>query len=564
MPTLRIVSINDVYALDNLPRLKSLVRHHLREVHQGKADAIIVPLAGDFLAPSLLSSIDAGRGMVDCLNDVGVTHVILGNHEDDIPVEELRCRLKELRATCIGTNIRRGLDLPTHIVLDVGPDFRVALLGVVMIDEAVYRGRPFGGAEVVDPNVAAVTETQSLLSTKKVNAVIPLTHQSIAADKALTEMQQTPPYPVIVGGHEHTPMLVQSNGTWIVKAGSDAVQAVITEVTWSDDGSSQTTTTRLEAVSLYEEDAELRARVDSHMARVRELAAATLLYIPPNETLSSVGTRYQQTSIGTMICTKLRDALGAEMCLFNGGGIRGSRVYKERFTYGDVEAEVPFDNEVVVVSFTGRVVRDVVRVSRSHAPLESGSFLQVDDRVVIDPQTNEVTHIAGAPIDLDREYKVAIVRELLLGLDHVEPLTKWAKENPALVPPMGSGREPKMVLVQSFAVGIWHELGGFEAVDTNHDRRITAEEVAAAVARVHPSQAPSTVLADLIMRAIDKNADYVVSPDDFDESPSPAAASTASSASASTASSTSASTMASTTSASAASASSSDKPKPDC
>ena len=93
MPKLRIVSVNDVYALDNLARLRSLVRHH---AERDPANVLLVVLAGDFLAPSLLSSIDAGRGMVECLNAVGFTHVILGNHEDDIPPDELRSRLTEL------------------------------------------------------------------------------------------------------------------------------------------------------------------------------------------------------------------------------------------------------------------------------------------------------------------------------------------------------------------------------------------------------------------------------------------------------------------------------------
>ena len=69
---------------------------------------------------------------------------------------------------------------------------------------------------------------------------------------------------------------------------------------------------------------------------------------------------------------ELRDmaALGAEACLFNGGGIRASRDYRERFTYGDLEAEVPFDNEMVIVRMPGRVVRAAVTASRALAPAD--------------------------------------------------------------------------------------------------------------------------------------------------------------------------------------------------
>ncbi|MBK7156858.1 MAG: hypothetical protein IPH72_34700 [Sandaracinaceae bacterium] len=78
---LRVVAVNDVYVLDELPRLASLVQAART---RDPADCLLVTVAGDFLAPSLLSSLDEGRGMVDCLNALGVTHVTLGNHEDDL------------------------------------------------------------------------------------------------------------------------------------------------------------------------------------------------------------------------------------------------------------------------------------------------------------------------------------------------------------------------------------------------------------------------------------------------------------------------------------------------
>jgi 2',3'-cyclic-nucleotide 2'-phosphodiesterase (5'-nucleotidase family) len=509
MPKLRIVSVNDVYSLEHLPRLKSLVDRYKQETD---ADELIVVLAGDFLAPSLLSSIDAGRGMVDCLNRIGATHVVLGNHEDDLPPEELRHRLTELTAKCLGTNVRstttRSLELLRHDVIDVG-GLKIGLVGVVMADPSVYRGKPFGGIELLPANDAALAETAALLAAG-CNAVVPITHQSIADDRALAAMQEQPRYPVIVGGHEHTPMLVDFGGTWIVKAGSEAVRAVVSDIVWLD-GAAPNVTVRFEEVAEYPEDAGLRATVDKHMSAVRELAGATLYYVQPGELLSSKGTRSMQTTVGTLICSRLRDCLGAQACLFNGGGIRASRDYAERFTYGDIEAEVPFDNEVVVVSLPGKVIRDAVAASRSKAPLESGAFLQVDDRLIVDGPGNTVVAIDGAPLDPERSYQVATVRELLLGLDQVEPLVRWATENPSLIAPSDSGREPKMVLVQSFALAIWRELGGFDVLDADGDDRVTSSEIAARITLRHPSQAPSTILADLVVRAVDVDADRVIS-----------------------------------------------------
>jgi 2',3'-cyclic-nucleotide 2'-phosphodiesterase (5'-nucleotidase family) len=494
VPTLRIVSVNDVYSLENLPRLKNLVRHF--RAAPG-ANVVLVVLAGDFVAPSLLSSLDAGRGMIDCMNDIGFTHVVLGNHEDDIPVIELCERVRELKATWIGTNCAPSDAMKHHDFVDVG-SVRVGLLGVVVADRNLYRDAPFGGAPIEPANPCVLREAKKLVA-DGCACVVPITHQSIEDDRLLARERGTLPMPVIVGGHEHTQFLEEVNATWIVKAGSDALAAVITEITWP----AMTVSVRLEPVANFPEDAELRARVDEHMSKVHEIEAASLVILPPGETLSSVGSRHQQTSLGTLLCSRMRDALGADHCIFNGGGVRAGREYKNHFTYGDVKAELPFDNEIVVVRMPGRVLRDAIVDSRKHAPADSGAYLQTDDALHVDT------------IDDAREYRVAIVRNLLSGMDHIDPLVAWATAHPEAIPPPLTGRDVKHVLVDAFAVELWRKLGGFDQIDANHDGVITEPEVAAALARV-TAEAPSHVTARLLVHAIDTNADDVISPSELD------------------------------------------------
>jgi 2',3'-cyclic-nucleotide 2'-phosphodiesterase (5'-nucleotidase family) len=491
---LRLVCINDVYTLENLPRLHSLVR---RYATVDPADALLVTLAGDFLAPSMLSSLDAGRGMVDCMNAVGVTHATFGNHEDDIAIDELRRRIRELRAKWLATNVV-GFEPPlaTQDVIDVA-GVRVGLLGVVMSDPAVYRHAAFGGAHVEEANAVAAREAARLRREERCALVIPLTHQPMDDDRALARKVRDPPFDVIVGGHEHEPFLERVEGTWIVKAGSDARRAVVVDIAWASGRERQTVTARFDEVLHYPEDLALRARVDVHMRRVHALEGATLLKLAPGEVLSSIGARARQTSLGTLLCSRIRDALGAEGCVFNGGGIRASREYATHFTYGDLKAEVPFDNEVVVARLPGRVVREAVVASRAHAPTESGGFLQVDDRLRVDT------------LDDAREYRIALVRELFDGMDHIEPLVRFAREHPEKIPPRGSGREVKMVLVDAFSVALWKQLGGFDAVDANHDGIVTSAEIAEAVARV-TAEAPSSITGDLVVQALDANHDRLV------------------------------------------------------
>jgi 2',3'-cyclic-nucleotide 2'-phosphodiesterase (5'-nucleotidase family) len=510
MPTrLRIVAVNDVYMLDNLPRLATLVRESRAGV-----DLVLVTLAGDFLAPSVLSSLDNGRGMVACLNAIGVTHVTFGNHEDDIPHAELIARMGELDATWLASNVH-GLPRPApdHDIVGVGAaGVRVGLFGVVLTDPLIFRRPPFGGV-LGDPTAAALRETAVLTGPERCAWVVAMTHQSADDDRALARALAGIPA-IIIGGHEHTALDETIAGIRILKAGADATHALVIDAEWDAAASGPPrVAVRLEPVAGYAEDPAVRALVDRHLAPVRSLSTATLLELAPGEQLSSVGVRARQTSVGTLVCSRLREVLGAEACVFNAGGIRGARDYRDRFTFGDLEAEVPFDNELVVIEVPGNVLEDAITSSRADAPHERGGFLQVDNRIHCDPVTNRLAAVADAPFDAARRYRVALVRELCFGLDHVTPLIAYATAHPGAVPLPGGARTPKELLVRSFAMSLWNQLGGFEALDTNHDGRVDTAEVASALSRERHGQ-PVVRVAELVVHALDSDHDEAVSPDE--------------------------------------------------
>lgn len=517
-PWLRIVSVNDVYSLENLPRLRTLVeasRAGTAPPHPTAPDVLLVTLVGDFLAPSTLSSIDGGAAMIDCMNRVPITHAALGNHEDDVRPEELRARVGEFAGTWLATNVI-GLHpktVPSQI-LSVGaaprPEggtdgvdqaggatrpVRVGLIGVVMDDARDYRDVPFEGATVLPCNETARRATRHLIDVERCDAVVALTHQSIANDRLLAASDEAARVPVILGGHEHVPFDETVGATRILKAGTDATHAWIVDLQWEDSGSLPRVEARLEPLAGHADDAALRARVDEHMRLVAGLEDAVLLHLAAGRTLSSVGSRRAQTSLGALVCSRLRDALVADVAILNGGAIRGGRSYEGRFTYADLQGEVPFENEMVVVAMPGRVLDEAVAFSRSRG--ESGGFLQVDDAVAI--EGGRLRSIRGVPFDPERPYKVAVVRNLLDGMDHIEPLVAWART--AVVPAIGSGRGVKILLVEAFSRSLLEELGGIQALDKDRDGSVAPSEIAAALTAITCEPA-SPITVDLLMRAL--------------------------------------------------------------
>ena len=131
-----LVAVNDVYDLEHLPKLRTLVD----AVKAEREGTVITTLAGDFLSPSVLSSLDRGRGMVQVLNAVGIDYACLGNHEADVGLKALRKRLGEFDATLINSNVPGAVDgAPATAVVELPGGKRVGLLGLLTSEPGVFR-----------------------------------------------------------------------------------------------------------------------------------------------------------------------------------------------------------------------------------------------------------------------------------------------------------------------------------------------------------------------------------------------------------------------------------------
>lgn len=71
----RFIVVNDVYQIDNFANYATA-----KQQESVGADITIGTLAGDFLSPSLLSSMDKGFGMVSCMSEAGIDYVCFGKN----------------------------------------------------------------------------------------------------------------------------------------------------------------------------------------------------------------------------------------------------------------------------------------------------------------------------------------------------------------------------------------------------------------------------------------------------------------------------------------------------
>jgi len=267
--TIKIFSINDVYELQNVSKLKAFVRENTN----GLKDPHAVVLCGDFLSPSLLSSLDSGRAAVSVMNKVPVDYVCLGNHEFDHGTAALGARLAELNSVCLNTNVEVKTcenaqededkeeceydanvaqfisETPKFEVTTIG-GLKIALLGLCTTTTPLSAAKKPEGvhfANCAEKTLTTLEEIDRLNKKEEaaggapIDVTIALTHQTLSEDDEYIRKVGEDKLDLILGGHEHQPFIGlvgddedvskdAKKGVLCVKAGMDAENVVVVTI----------------------------------------------------------------------------------------------------------------------------------------------------------------------------------------------------------------------------------------------------------------------------------------------------------------------------------------------
>ncbi|MBL8895661.1 MAG: 5'-nucleotidase C-terminal domain-containing protein, partial [Rhizobiales bacterium] len=135
--------------------------------------------------------------------------------------------------------------------------------------------------------------------------------------------------------------------------------------------------------------------------------------------------RTSEAAIGNLVADAMREAVGADVAITNGGGIRGNKEYPagSKLTRGDVLTELPFGNKNVKVEITGQAIQAALENGVSQVEKVAGRFPQVSGLAfTYDPtkppgQRVTAVTIAGAPLDPAKIYTLATNDYMLGGGD---------------------------------------------------------------------------------------------------------------------------------------------------
>jgi len=420
-----ILQINDVYETVPVDGLGGLARVATLKKNLARTGATpLLVIAGDFLSSSVASSIFKGRQMIDAFNVMGLDLATLGNHEFDFGKEILLQRMAESKFQYVVSNVLdeatgRPVGGAAPYLVRTFAGLKVGFFGLCLIDEEVSLEKR-RGLRFIDPLTAADSAIGAL-KREGADAIVAVTHLSYATDRALAE--RFPELSVIIGGHEHTPITAVVGGTLISKAGSDAKWVARIDLRYGR-GRVDREFALLPIDTKLPDDpatAAVVAEYESKLAGELDAVIATA-EVPLDADARRL--RTSETNAGNLVADAMRTDRGADLAIINSGSIRGDRVYPPGpVSRRTLLAMQPFGNVVCEVEVTGSIVVRALNAGASQWPAAAGRFPQVSGLAfVIDskrPAGDRVVdvRVGGAPIDLNRTYRVAIPDYLLNGGD---------------------------------------------------------------------------------------------------------------------------------------------------
>jgi 2',3'-cyclic-nucleotide 2'-phosphodiesterase (5'-nucleotidase family) len=142
--------------------------------------------------------------------------------------------------------------------------------------------------------------------------------------------------------------------------------------------------------------------------------------------------RTAESNFGNLIADAIRSAVGADVGLANGGGIRGDRTYDAGtvLTRKDILSELPFGNVTVLIELSGADLLAALENSVSEVEDTAGRFAQVSGMTysydASKPAGSRIVaiEVGGRPLEMGKVYKLATNDFIFAGGDGYAALTR--------------------------------------------------------------------------------------------------------------------------------------------
>ena len=418
-----ILTFNDVY--DIHPKASGIggfaTLQTMLEKERKRAKNHITTMNGDFLFPSILSTFDRGKHRVELFNAMDVDYVVLGNHEFDFGPQVVLDRIEESNFIWFGGNAYNlegnyfSGDKQTEIIEVDG--VKIGLFGIITTETPILSSTD--NCVLFCPLTLTARRLCKELKDKGADVIVALTHLFLAEDRQLAK--EVPDIDVILGGHDHDPVVWYEHDTLIMKTGQNAyflgrVDLQLETVIEENKRSVKVFPSWEILVNRREEvDVKIQEYIDRYDQYFDEEGNKPLCQLlTPLDSRHAV-VRSQESTMANLFLDALREQFHADAALMSGGIIRGDCYYEagSALTYKDLLKEIAFDNKNVVIEVTGKALLQALENGVANTADLAGKFLQVSGieyfynpnnipgEKIIDVKVN------GEPIESLRKYRLA-------------------------------------------------------------------------------------------------------------------------------------------------------------
>lgn len=386
--------------------------------------------AGDAIQGGPVGTLTKGAALVQIMNAVGYDYAIPGNHEFDYGMDQFNALVKQAGATYLSCNFTKlnadgskasvfaPFAIETYKDADVAADdadgvLKVAYVGI-STPETLTKSSPanfqdaagnyiygFCQDETGEALYAAVQSAVDEARAQGADYVVAVGHLGIEGTTSRwtseAVIKHTDGIDALIDGHSHeaydkTVGSEVAAGAIQTLANSDGDKVVLVQtgtklanvgnlVIDADAADGQDVTAQLVPASeCKDEDAAVKKVVDQVNGELADVLNKVVgktdvaLTIVDADGVRQV--RHHETNMGDLVADAYRAAVGADIALANGGGVRAS-IAAGDITNNDLLSVQPYGNELCLIEATGQEILDALEMGASNAPEEFGGFLQV-------------------------------------------------------------------------------------------------------------------------------------------------------------------------------------------
>lgn len=444
--TVRIIAMSDFHAAlrpqfdqSNNPvggavALSAAIRRAQQQCVSPACEHVVID-AGDMFTGSPASDWNGGRPTVEVINRLDVAAGALGNHEFDFGQDTLRMRLRELRHTVLGANVR-GPDgtMPKWLRADtvvVRNGVRIGIVGAAATHtpETASR-RKVGTLTFLDPVPVFAARTKALRAAgaQLVIAVIHdggrcerdqptvCTGSGIDIGRRLGALGADRPDAYVMG-HAHVNLTLDFNGMPAVEPTSSGRGIVVVDLPLGG-GAATATVIPVRGDDIAEADPAVDTIVKTAIASVAERLSTPVTTV--ESAMRRTGAQY---AVGNLLADATRDAAGADVGMWNNGGVRAD-IAAGPLNYGGLHYVTPFGNLVARVRVRGTTLLQILEMTVDRGRPDahvSGVVVEFDPSRPRGARVVRATDANGNPIVPSRIYSLAM-NDFMVENDFREPL----------------------------------------------------------------------------------------------------------------------------------------------